>query len=461
MNSEFLWQQLAQVLQRFPAAPRYWVAFSGGLDSHVLLHALVILRDTRRVLPEVLAVHINHGLHPDADEWERHCAKVCQALSVTFKAIRVRARSQAGESPEAAAREARYQALAPLVADDDLLLTAHHRDDQAETLLLQLVRGAGPSGLAAMPAYMRFGRGGLGRPLLEVSRAVLERYGYGHGLHWISDSSNADMRYDRNFIRHRVLPALQARWPSVNRTLSRVASNQQDAVVLLDDLAASDYTAVAGLVPRTLSRRRLVALTPERQRNVVRYWLRCRSLPTPGQVHLEAILLDAAFGSEQISPCMQWRGAQVRRYHDNIYAMRPLASMPRLRTRLGWDPRTPLELAQGRLRATRIRGAGLSARLCEEGCVEVRFRRGGERCRPAGRRHTRLLKKLFQEQGIPPWERGILPLICIDGDLAAVADLWVCEPFAARGGEDGWLVSWQPTESQARKPGNKTSPDAR
>lgn len=446
MDTGFSWQQLAKVLQRFPDAPRYWVAFSGGLDSNVLLHALTVLRD-RREIPEVLGAHINHGLHPEAHNWERHCAKVCQALCVPFNSIRVRAYPRTGESPEAVARQARYQALLSLLTEGDLLLTAHHRDDQAETLLLQLVRGAGPSGLAAMPVCAPLGKGWLGRPLLEVSRAMLERYGCSQGLRWISDSSNVDMRYDRNFIRHRVLPALKARWPSVSRTLSRVAANQQDAACVLDDLAAADCAAVVGPTPGTLSRRGLVAMAPARQRNAVRYWLRSRALPMAGKVHLEAILLDAAFGSEESSPCIRWAGAEVRRYRGSIYALRPRSSEPSLERPLPWDLRMPIELAEGRLSASTVRGAGLSACLAARGSVDVRFRSGGERCRPAGHRHTRILKKLFQERGVPPWERGRLPLIYIDGKLAAVADLWVCEPFSAPEGESGWLLSWQSTDA--------------
>lgn len=444
MSASFSWQQLAKVLQGFPRAPRYWVAFSGGLDSHALLHATTAL-SRGQGHPQLLAAHINHGLHPEADNWERHCARVCQALRVPFRAVHVRVLTRLGESPEAAARAARYQAFSSLVAEGDMLLTAHHRDDQAETLLLQLVRGAGPSGLAAMPAYAPFGKGWLGRPLLAISRTTLERYGRAEGLRWICDGSNADTRYDRNFIRHRVLPALRARWPSISRTLARVAANQQDAACLLHELAAADAAAIAGRVPRTLSRTGLVALAPERQRNVVRYWLWSLDLPVPGRVHIEAILIDAAIGRAQSSPCIGWAGAEVRRYRDDIYGMprRPGVSGPQ--RSLPWDFRVPLQLAQGRLSATTVRGAGISARRTEQASVEVRFRSGGERCRPLGRR-TQMLKKLFQQQGVPPWERGVLPLIYIDGKLAAVADLWVCEPFAAREGERGWLLLWQANE---------------
>jgi tRNA(Ile)-lysidine synthase len=273
---------------------------------------------------------------------------------------------------------------------------------------------------------------------------MLERYGFAHGLRWIYDTSNADTRHDRNFIRHRVLPTLQARWPSINRTLSRVAANQQDAAWVLNDVAAADYSATISASPGILSRTALVALAPARQRNVVRYWLQFLGLPMAGRVQIEAIVSDAAGGSEESSPCVRWPGAEVRRYRDSIYAMRPRsAAVAELHQPLAWDFKTPLEMREGRLSATRVRGSGLSACLSQQRSAEVRLRRGGERCRPAGCQYTRTLKKLFQERGVPPWERGRLPLIYVGGDLAAVADLWVCEPFAAAKDELGWLLSWR------------------
>ena len=452
MDAEFSLHQLTQALQGFPAARRYWVAYSGGLDSHALLHAMVALR-ARQALPGVVAAHINHGLQPEAEAWERHCIEICRELRVPCQVIRVHAGPGTGESPESAARRARYQGLRSLVGEQEMLLTAHHRDDQAETVLLQMLRGAGPAGLAGMPVCSTFGQGWLARPLLHVSRAMLEQYGRDQGLRWISDASNADTRYDRNFIRHQVLPTLTARWPAVKRTLSRVAANQQDASCLLDDLAAADYAAVAGPAPATLLCTALVALAAERQRNVVRYWLNTLGLPMARRAHLGVILSQVVVGNSDTSACIRWPGAEIRRYRDTLYAMPPrCAAVLGLQAPIAWDLMTPLELMHGQLRATAVRGAGLGMRSIRGRGVQVQWRRGGERCRPTGHRHRRKLKKLLQERGVPPWERDRLPLIYVDGDLAAVGHLWVCEPFAAREDEAGWLLSWQPVQAQKTIP---------
>lgn len=451
MDAGFSLQRLAQALQRLPAARRYWVAYSGGLDSHALLHATVALR-ARRALPDVVAAHINHGLQPEADAWERHCRQICRELRVPCRVIRVHAGPRIGESPESAARRARYQGLRSLVGEQEMLLTAHHRDDQAETVLLQIVRGAGPAGLAGMPVCSAFGQGWLARPLLDVSRVTLEQYGGDQGLRWISDASNADTHYDRNFVRHQVLPTLTARWPAVKRTLSRVAANQQDASCLLQELAAADYAVIVGPTPDTLSRTALVALSAERRRNVVRYWLNTLGLPMASRAHLGAVLSQMMDGNSDTSACVRWPGAEIRRYRDTLYAMPPRCAVVGLQAPIAWDLMTPLELMHGQLRATVVRGAGLGMRSIRGRCVQVQWRRGGERCRPTGYRHTRKLKKLLQERGVPPWERDRLPLIYVDGDLAAVGPLWVCEPFAAREDEAGWLLSWQPVPAQKTIP---------
>lgn len=448
MDGAFSPAYLGKVLRGFPASTRYCVAYSGGVDSHALLHALAALEPARS-FPTITAVHINHGLHREAGNWERHCAEVCNGLRIPLQILRVQACPNPGESPEAAARRARYQALRPLVRRGEMLLTAHHQDDQAETLLLQLFRGAGPAGLAAMPAYTPFGEGWLGRPLLDVPRTALERYGRTQALNWVVDSSNADTRYDRNFVRHAVLPTLRPRWPSVARTIARAAANLRDVGHLLDALAQSDCEAVAGPRPGTLSRTRLIALPAERQRNALRFWLWSKGLPIPGRSHLERILHDVLASGEDANPCVHWPGVEVRRFRDALYGMRPVPPAAESVTALAWDLRMTLELPQGRLEARPAQGLGLAARWCEGRSVEVRFRRGGERCRPAGDRHARKVKKLLQEHDVPPWDRNRLPFVYLDGVLAAVADLWVCDPFAARVGEPGWQLCWKPTRERS------------
>ena len=222
---------LLQQLHRHGIPPSYQVAFSGGLDSLVLLHALCALRG--RLAAGVAAVHVHHGLHSDADEWDAHCQQVCDELGVAYTLLRVDGRPATGESPEAAARDARYRALAEWLPAGHCLLTAQHQDDQAETLLLQLLRGSGVSGLAAMPVMTGLGAGHHLRPLLEMTRPALHHYATAHALRWIEDPSNQSSAYDRKYLRHQVLPRLRERWPAVSSSLSRSAAHCAEASALL------------------------------------------------------------------------------------------------------------------------------------------------------------------------------------------------------------------------------------
>ncbi|MGB5260270.1 MAG: tRNA lysidine(34) synthetase TilS, partial [Gammaproteobacteria bacterium] len=232
--------------------PAAWqVAFSGGLDSSVLLHAMATLRE--RFAITLGAVHVHHGLQADADAWANHCRRVCAGYDIPLSVLHADARPVQGESPEAAARHARYTALADWLAPDHCLLTAQHQDDQAETLLLQLLRGAGVHGLASMPVCTAFGEGTHFRPLLLLRRAALHDYALAAGLEWIEDPSNAETGIDRNFLRHAVMPLLQSRWPALSGNLSRSAAHAAEAAGLLDVLAADDRQAVAGPQADTLS----------------------------------------------------------------------------------------------------------------------------------------------------------------------------------------------------------------
>ncbi len=438
----FLAESLLPVLREPPAARRCWVAYSGGVDSTVLLHALAQMRPQ---LPgtELVAVHVDHGLQPDSADWASHCVGVCRALGVPCHTLRVQAKALRGQSPEAAAREARYRALADLLGEDQMLCTAHHQDDQAETLLLQLLRGAGPAGLSGMAQRRRFGRGWLIRPLLAFTRTELRDFARARGLTWVEDTTNSTTTPDRNYLRHEVMPVLRARWPGLSRVLARSAKHCAECTLLGDRLAESDLAAVAAASPGTLAADRLLALDAARQRNVLRFWLRAQGLPMPPAARLESLRTDLLSARADRNPVARWTGAEVRRYQGCLHAMEPLPPHDRAQT-LGWDLERPLALPHGTLSITMVQGGGLAAALRGREPVTVRFRCGGERCRPAGRRHAWDLKRLLQESGIPPWERDRIPLVYLGRALAAVGDLWVCEPFAARASEQGLVLSWRP-----------------
>jgi len=430
---------LLERLREFSDTRCYWVAFSGGLDSQVLLHGLHA--SLSQLGTEIKAVHVNHGLSPNADEWSQFCQQVCRDLAIPCEVIRIDARAPPGQSPEAWARQLRYEAMARLLKEGDVLLTGHHQDDQAETLLLQLFRGAGPEGLAAMPRWARFGPGWLGRPLLDFSRSDLTAYAEAQGLRWVEDQSNLDRRFDRNFLRHMIVPLLKQRWPSVSRTLARAARWQAEAVRIMDMMAEQDLHGLCLKQNGALSVKTLKQLDNPRRHNVLRVWLKAAHLPLPSARHLERLSEDVLNAAWDATPCLAWPGVEIRRYRDLIYAMKPLAPHHPGAV-LRWDLCTPLKLSSGALRAERVTGAGLKAALCNGKTVTVRFRRGGERCRPVGRPHTHTLKHLLQEAGIPPWQRDRIPLIYLDGDLAAVAGLWVCHPFGAGLEDEGWRLVW-------------------
>ncbi|MDS4021244.1 MAG: tRNA lysidine(34) synthetase TilS, partial [Candidatus Competibacter sp.] len=364
------------------------IGYSGGLDSHVLLHLLATHRDRwpERTLE---AIHVDHGLQAASVTWGEHCARVCRELNVPFRVLKVDARPEAGESPEAAARRARYAALAAELDFGAALLTAHHRDDQAETLLLQLLRGAGPRGLAAMPAASHLGQGWLLRPFLDIDRAELLAYAREHGLRWIEDASNQDTGFDRNYLRHRILPLLRERWPAANRTLARSAWLCAETADWLDVEAATDLARAATERPDALSVPALRALNEVRQRNLLRYWLRQLELPAPDARQLRHLLHDVLAAAGDRNPCIRWPGAEVRRYRDRLYAMPPPKPHDPRQTIIwrstaeGW-PLLDLP-GVGQLRMREAIGRGLRSEILAGGSLIVGFRQGGERFRPVGR----------------------------------------------------------------------------
>lgn len=407
------------------SCPGRWViAFSGGGDSLALLCALHELGGLGRPM---LAVHIHHGLQAQADSWAQHCAEVAGRLGIELHSQRVNARAARGQSPEAAARDARYAALRRIVGEGDVLLTAHHRGDQAETLMLQLLRGAGPAGLSAMPGETRFGLGKHARPLLEQSRSALRQYLQERGESWVEDPSNRSVAASRNYLRHRVFPVLEARWPAVERTLSRAARHQAEAQELMTVLGRQDMGAVAGALPGTLSVSALLGMSRTRLHNVLRIWLTDKSLPIPNASRLEQVrgrLLQAA---AHANPHLIWPGGEMRRYRDALYAMTPMSDHDPSQV-LPWDMREALPLpGLGRELSAEQLHSDVDRLRCAGETATVRFRRGGERCRPRGSKHSRALKTLLQEAGVPPWERDRIPLLYVGEQLCEVVGFWVCE----------------------------------
>ena len=310
-------ESIAAFLETLPDSERFLVAYSGGLDSHVLLHLMVCLG--REGGFGVRAVHVNHNIQPESRSWADHCRDVCRALDVELEALDVDASNPGKESPESWAREKRYAAIENVLAEGEVLLTAHHQDDQLETFLLRLLRGAGVLGLASMRAVRRFGSGLHARPLLQQSRAQLLDYAERHGLQWIEDPSNTDTQLDRNYLRHEVLPALKHRWPSVALPVGRTAEACAEAQALLDDLARQDLQHCATDEPDALLLEPVQELSAPRQKNLVRYWCRILNLPSPNSRHLSHIISDVLQARPDANPRVNWKGAALQRQRNYLY----------------------------------------------------------------------------------------------------------------------------------------------
>lgn len=416
----------------------FCVALSGGLDSIVLLHALKTLQNQFSF--NLRAVHIHHGLSDNADDWENHCRSICAQWQIPLIVKKVKI-AAAGESIEAAARESRYAALKEELLMGEILLTAHTQNDQVETLLLQLLRGAGPKGMAAMPEKIKIAANYFIRPLLDVTRAELEAYAMQHQLSWIEDESNEDRRFDRNFIRHDVLPVLQKRWPQVLTTIHRSATHCAEATELMEVLALEDLEYCQGEKPAILKIEELLKLSRVRQKNLIRYWLQHLQFTLPSQQKLDAILNEVVLSSEDAMPLIVWQGVEIRRFKQQIYVMAPLSKPPKELV-LNWDISKPLSLPNqlGVLTATWQQAQGIA--LSENEILQIRFRKGGERMHPHGRQGSHPLKKLLQEWNIPPWLRDRIPLLYHQDELVAVIGYAISAKYVVSKNEKGLVVAW-------------------
>ena len=409
------------------------VALSGGVDSVALLAGLQRAHAGQPGGWALRAIHVNHHLHPDAARWESHCRSLCRRLGIPFTARHARIELVAGASVESLARDARYALLRAAARQGELVVTAQHLDDQLETVLLQLMRGAGVSGLAAMPDLARFGRTWLARPLLPLSRDEIAAWARQSRLEWADDDTNADQRFDRNYLRHAVLPLLRERWPAAARVAARSAAHMGEARELLAELGGTDLVCLQR--EGALDVDRLASLSLARQRNVLRAWLSGRGLPLPDTESLERVRVELREARRDASPVVTWAGAEVRRYRGMLYAGVPqqASSTPFETPDWAWQARRSLELGPGlgSIRLVRdaqgpIDGAALPERLA------VRFRGGGERIRLRPGGPSRTLKELLRERGVLPWMRFQVPLLFAGEGLVAAAQLFTAAAFAAQ-----------------------------
>ena len=407
---------------------RVVVAYSGGLDSTVLLHALAA-----RGVPGLVAVHIHHGLQQQADDWVAHCARFCADLSLPLTLCRALIAADDPAGPEAAARAARYALLRDEVRAGDLLVTAHHRDDQAETVLLRLLRGSGVHGLAAMRPLSSFSPGRLWRPFLDQPREMLHRYAVAQGLSWIEDPHNHDPRFARSWLREELLPKLRERWPQAYVSIARGARLAAETVELLDVLAGQDEQAIARddalIVPG------LRALSAARRHNLLRHWLRRQNFEVPFASMFERIDEEVLAAAADATPLLRWPGCELRRFRDELHAMAPLPAPPGTRSGLLWSGDNTLALPAG--------CGMLSADGPPPRPVVVRWVHDGEFLKPGGAGRTRTCKNLFQEAGMPPWVRARAPLLELDGKPACIAGVAATAEWRGLLAQSGWQVHWR------------------
>ena len=431
-------EDLTIALQPLPPAPLV-VGFSGGLDSTVLLHALATLPTART--QGLRALHVHHGLHADADAWAAHCERICAELDIPLRVLRVVVEAN-GDGPEAGARAARYTAFRDALVEGEILALAQHRDDQAETVLLRLLRGSGGDGLAAMRAHSTREGLRLWRPLLDTPRDEIRAYAGIHALRWIEDPSNTDTRLDRNYLRLRVLPLLRERWPHADASLARSAMLLAEQSELLAKETTRRRAAIQNVDAHTLSVSRLMEQPRPWRARVLRQWLRDLQLSPPSRAILDAIedqLLPARSDAEAR---LAWAGTELRGWRDLLHAQRVRAALP-----------PDLSIAWDGCRALRLPGG--DALLLEGAAgfdtpVEVRARHGGERLRLSGRTHSHTLKHALQQHAVPPWQRERLPLLfASDGELLAAGDLLLSARLESWLRERGATLRWRHASTSA------------
>ena len=412
---------------------RYVVGYSGGIDSTVLLHAINKMTGD---IP-VVAVHINHQLIPQAAEWEKHCRKFSESISVEFLSRKVIIDMNSGYGLEAASRKGRYDSFKQLIRKNDYLLTAHNQDDQVETVLLNIFRGCGLRGIRGIPASRKFFEGRLVRPLLRVSRNEISEYAKKYKLNWIEDPSNQYQKYDRNFLRHKILAQLKTRWPAVNNNVRKTSELASEINAELKEIALID--APLFYKNNQLDIRGIKNLSPARQKNILRYALLSLGFPLPSSIKLNQIINEVINARVDRQPLVQWSDIQVRRYRKKIYFLSEYFQPKDNNIEKIYlnGPNWQLGKGLGSLSLEKS-DIGIKRSIAKEG-FNVTFRAGGEKIKPLGSGYSRKVKKLFQEAAVVPWMRENIPLLFYEGNLVAVADMWLDKSYAA---DNGYIIRW-------------------
>ena len=424
-------------LEQFQHANKFWIAYSGGMDSSVLLHLFFLNKE--KIEHAIEVIYVNHGLQEEANSWGEFCQQQCEKYGFPFTQLEIEEDCPKGESVEAWARDNRYKLIESLSNENDALFTGHHLDDQIETFFLQAFRGAGTRGLSSMPLISKKKKYIHARPLLNCSRKELEGYAIGQNLIWQNDASNRDSRFDRNYFRHEIAPLIENRWPAYRDTINRLIDNQQESSTLLNELAVTDINNA--LSENAINLDAVKSLSVARQKNLLFVWLQQLGFQTPGSSQMERVISDVINSDPEKSPCVNWAYVEIRRYKNYLYALKATTDFNN-ESEFVWKPNTVLNLYEETLSATEEKGIGLSKEKLKEEQLVVRFRQGGEKIKPANASHSKTIKQLFQEKSVLPWYRDKVPLIYVNDELAVIPGFCVDEKYAAKNDEISWDINW-------------------
>ena len=418
-------------------ATKYTIALSGGVDSMVLLD---LLSKAKRSSDEVRAIHINHNLHEDSKEWVDFVKEACKKYKLPLIIESIKPKQQ-GFGLEADARDQRYKKFKEIILDNECLLTAHHLDDQIETILYRIFRGTGLDGLRSIRKNDKFGKGLICRPLISVPRADIEQYAKINNIKWIEDPTNKNIDFDRNYLRKDIIPSIKKRWPKVQTTIPRLSSLAENNQKLLHELAKEDVGEIKKF--NVLDLGILSDKSALRINNIFRFMILKNKMGIPSLKVLEDGI-ETLINAESDSPIVSWDGCSIRRYKNTLYFFNHDLKQNEIRPlKMKWfiDEAINLGGNRGSIQARFIKGEGIALNKCPKS-LEIKYRKGGEQIKPSGHKITKSLKNLFQENNVLPWVRDQIPLVYLDEDLISVGDLWFNQDYRAKEQEEGFLISW-------------------
>lgn len=415
------------------------IAFSGGIDSSVMLNIMCKKRD--KLKQSIEAIYIDHGLNDKSAEWGVFCSKECEKHQIAFKTIKIKEDCPKNSSIEAWARNIRYSLFVESMKKNDILLTAHHQDDQVETFFLQLLRGAGPQGLASMPIVKKIEHIFHIRPFLYFQRKEIIEYAHNHNISWLEDETNYDVKYQRNFIRHNVLPEISKVWPSYQQNILRTIKHQVEYKKILDEIAMIDIETVSTNNFNNLDVNLIKKLSVERQKNLIFFWLKKINLESPTSKHMDQIINTLINSDQEKSPCVNWNNTELRRYKTLLYAS-GLTNAYDSNFEINWDTASPLSIEGETLIAKETEGKGISKKSIKDAKIIIRYRHGGEKIYSNSLKQSKSIKQLFQEHNVLPWLRNKVPLIYINEKLAVVPGFCVDRNYLANKNETSLDIQW-------------------